>query len=295
MFCIGAFYLYNIPQPYKSTITMKKGLLLLLSALFGTLSFAQTANDYFEPMKFRNIGPFRGGRSVTASGVVGDPLTYYMGTTGGGLWKTTNAGGQWENISDGFFEMGSVGAVAVAQSSPHIVYCGMGEHAPRGVMTSYGDGMYKSNDGGKTWIKLGLEKTQHISRIIVHPTNPDIVYVAAQGALYAPNEERGVYRSMDGGKTWEKILYVDEGTGAAELSMDANNPLVLYAAMWEHQRKPNKVISGGPGSGLYKSTDGGNTWKEMTKGLPEEKGKMAIEYQRMFIYLEKLYYPRKNI
>lgn len=255
---------------------MKKGLLLLLSTLFGTLSFAQTANDYFEPMKFRNIGPFRGGRSVTASGVVGDPLTYYMGTTGGGLWKTTNAGGQWENISDGFFEMGSVGAVAVSQSSPHIVYCGMGEHAPRGVMTSYGDGMYKSSDAGKTWIKLGMEKTQHISRIIIHPTNPDIVYVAAQGALYAPNEERGVYRSMDGGKTWEKVLYVDEGTGAAELSLDANNPLVLYAAMWKHQRKPNKVISGGPGSGLYKSTDGGDTWTEMTKGLPEEKGKMAI-------------------
>jgi len=255
---------------------MKRGFLFLLSAAFGTLTFAQTANDYLEPMKFRNIGPFRGGRSVTASGVVGDPLTYYMGTTGGGLWKTTNAGGLWENISDGFFEMGSVGAVAVSQSSPNIVYCGMGEHAPRGVMTSYGDGMYRSNDAGKTWIKLGLEKTQHISRIIIHPTNPDIVYVAAQGALYAPNEERGVYRSMDAGKTWEKILYVDQGTGAAELSMDANNPLVLYAAMWEHQRKPNKVISGGPGSGLYKSTDGGNTWKEMTKGLPEEKGKMAI-------------------
>jgi len=255
---------------------MKKGLLLLLIILLGTSAFAQTANEYFEPMKFRNIGPFRGGRSVTASGVVGDPLTYYMGTTGGGLWKTANAGGQWENISDGFFEMGSVGAVSVSQSNPNIVYCGMGEHAPRGVMTSYGDGVYKSNDAGKTWIKLGLERTQHISRIIIHPTNPDIVYVAAQGALYAPNEERGVYRSMDGGKSWEKILYVDEGTGAVELSMDVNNPLVLYAAMWEHQRKPNKVISGGPGSGLYKSTDGGNTWKEMTKGLPEEKGKMAI-------------------
>nr|WP_293297683.1 glycosyl hydrolase [Allomuricauda sp.] len=255
---------------------MKKGLFFLLCSVFGTLAFAQTANDYFEPMKFRNIGPFRGGRSVTASGVVGDPLTYYMGTTGGGLWKTSNAGGKWENISDGYFEMGSVGAVSVSRSNPNIVYCGMGEHAPRGVMTSYGDGVYRSNDAGKTWVKLGLEKTQHISRIIIHPTNPEIVYVAAQGALYAPNPERGVYRSMDGGKTWEKILYVNEGTGAAELSMDANNPMILYAAMWEHQRKPNIVISGGPGSGLYKSTDGGDTWQEMTKGLPEEKGKMAI-------------------
>ncbi|RYC50690.1 VPS10 domain-containing protein [Flagellimonas olearia] len=248
----------------------------LLGVLCATLTFGQTANDYFKPMKFRNIGPFRGGRSVTASGVVGDPLTYYMGTTGGGLWKTTNAGQQWENISDGFFEMGSVGAVSVSASNPNVVYCGMGEHAPRGVMTSYGDGVYKSNDAGKTWIKLGLEKTQHISRIIVHPTNPDMVYVAAQGALYGPNKERGVYRSTDGGKTWKNILFVNELTGAVELSMDANNPLVLYAAMWEHQRKPNIVISGGTGSGLYKSTDGGDTWTELTEGLPKEKGKMAI-------------------
>lgn len=248
----------------------------LLGVLCVTLTFGQNANDYFKPMKFRNIGPFRGGRSVTASGVVGDPLTYYMGTTGGGLWKTNNAGQQWENISDGFFEMGSVGAVSVSASNPNVVYCGMGEHAPRGVMTSYGDGVYKSNDAGKTWIKLGLEKTQHISRIIVHPTNPDMVYVAAQGALYGPNKERGVYRSTDGGKTWKNILFVNELTGAVELSMDANNPLVLYAAMWEHQRKPNIVISGGTGSGLYKSTDGGDTWTELTEGLPKEKGKMAI-------------------
>jgi photosystem II stability/assembly factor-like uncharacterized protein len=248
----------------------------LLGVLCVTLTFGQNANDYFKPMKFRNIGPFRGGRSVTASGVVGDPLTYYMGTTGGGLWKTSNAGQQWENISDGFFEMGSVGAVSVSASNPNVVYCGMGEHAPRGVMTSYGDGVYKSNDAGKTWIKLGLEKTQHVSRIIVHPTNPDIVYVAAQGALYGPNKERGLYRSVDGGKTWKNILFVNELTGAVELSMDANNPLVLYAAMWEHQRKPNIVISGGDGSGLYKSTDGGDTWTELTEGLPKEKGKMAI-------------------
>ncbi len=254
---------------------MKK-IFLILCLLCGTLAFAQTANEYFKPMKFRNIGPFRGGRSVTASGVVGDPLTYYMGTTGGGLWKTTNAGQRWDNISDGFFEMGSVGAVAVSESSPNIIYCGMGEHPPRGVMTSYGDGVYKSNDAGKTWMKLGLEKTQHISRIVIHPTNPDIVYVAAQGALYGPNKERGVYRSTDGGKTWKNILFVDEGTGAVELSMDANNPLVLYAAMWEHQRKPNMVISGGEGSGLYKTSDGGDTWTEMTEGLPREKGKMGI-------------------
>ncbi|GAB2618157.1 VPS10 domain-containing protein [Belliella aquatica] len=228
------------------------------------------------PLKYRNIGPFRGGRSVSASGVIDDPLTYYMGTTGGGVWKTSDAGQLWENISDGFFETGSVGAIAVSPTQSRIVYVGMGEHAPRGVMTSYGDGVYKSIDAGKTWKKMGLEKTQHISRIIIHPENPDIVYVAAQGALHAPNPERGIYKTTNGGETWEKILFVDEKTGASELSMDSNFPEVLYAAMWEHQRLPWKVISGGEGSGLYKSTDGGMTWEKLQKGLPEEMGKMAI-------------------
>lgn len=240
------------------------------------LGIAQDAESYFEPLKFRNIGPFRGGRSVSAVGVPSNPLTYYMGTTGGGLWKTTDAGQKWSNISDGFFETGSVGAVAVSPSSPNIVYCGMGEHAPRGVMTSYGDGVYKSLDSGKTWKKVGLTKTQHISRILIDPTNPDIVYVAAQGALYGPNEDRGVFKTTDGGETWEKVLFVNSLTGCSELSMDANSPETLYAAMWEHQRKPNKVISGGNGSGLYKSVDGGKNWFQIHNGLPKEKGKMAI-------------------
>ena len=191
--------------------------------LFATVTtFAQTVNDYFKPVKYRNIGPFRGGRSVSATGVVGDPMTYYMGTTGGGLWKTETAGQQWNNISDGFFEMGSVGAVAVSKSNTNIVYVGMGEHAPRGVMTSYGDGVYKSTDAGKTWKNVGLVKTQHISRIIIHPTNPDIVYVAAQGALHAGTAERGVYKSVDGGKTWKNTLFVNPLSGAVELSMEAN-------------------------------------------------------------------------
>lgn len=232
------------------------------------------------PMKYRNIGPHRGGRSVTATGVVGDPLTYYMGITGGGVWKTSDAGQLWENISDGYFTTGSVGAIAVSESHPRIVYVGMGEHAPRGVMTSYGDGVYKSIDGGSTWKKVGLEKTQHISRIIIHPENPDIVYVAAQGALHAPNEDRGIFKTTNGGETWEKILYVDTKTGAAELSMDMNYPEILYAAMWEHQRLPWKVISGGPSSDLYKSTDAGKTWKKINQGLPKEKGKMAIAVSR---------------
>ena len=244
--------------------------------LLPIMAFAQTAQDYFKPLKYRSIGPFRGGRSVTATGVPGDPLTYYMGTTGGGLWKTTDAGQRWENISDGYFKTGSVGAVAVSASNPNIIYCGMGEHAPRGVMTSYGDGVYKSTDAGRTWTRIGLEATQHISRIRIHPTNPDIVYVAAQGALYGPTQDRGIYKSVDGGKTWKKVLYVNDLTGGVELAMDTNTPEVLYAAMWHHQRKPNQVVSGGPGSGLYKSVDGGETWAKIHKGLPEEKGKMAI-------------------
>ncbi len=255
---------------------MKRIYVVLVLVFSVSMGFSQDANTYFKPLKYRNIGPFRGGRSVTAVGVIGDPLTYYMGTTGGGLWKTSNAGQRWENISDGFFETGSVGAVAVAASDPNIVYCGMGEHAPRGVMTSYGDGVYKSTDAGKTWKKMGLSKTQHISRIVVHPKNPDVVYVAAQGALYAPNEERGIYKSIDGGENWEKILFVNTLTGCSELSMDPNTPEVMYAAMWHHQRMPNMIVSGGPGSGLYKSVDGGKNWFELIEGLPEEKGKMAI-------------------
>ena len=261
---------------------MKKLSLIFLALLasYAVHSQTPTAETYFKPLKYRSIGPFRGGRSVTASGVKGDPLTYYMGTTGGGLWKTIDGGQHWTNISDGYFGTGSVGAVAVSESSPNVVYCGMGEHAPRGVMTSYGDGVYKSIDAGATWTKLGLEATQHIARIVINPKNPDIVYVAAQGALYAPNKERGIYKSTDGGKTCKQVLFVNESTGCSELSIDFNFPDILYAAMWQHQRKPWEVISGGEGSGLYKSTDGGETWFKIEEGLPKEKGKMAIAVSR---------------
>ena len=257
---------------------MKSKILLIASLFFvGAIQgISQERSQNLAPLKYRNIGPFRGGRANAGTGVVGDPMTYYMGTTGGGLWKTTDAGQHWNNISDGFFKLGSVGAVAVSQSDPNVVYVGMGEHAPRGVMTSHGDGVYKSNDAGKTWQHLGLEKTQHISRIIIHPNDPSIVWVAAQGALHGPTEERGIYKSVDGGKTWTRTLFVNTLTGASELSMDANNPDILYAALWEHIRKPWQVVSGGKGSGLYKSTDGGQTWKTIHKGLPKEKGKMAI-------------------
>ncbi len=268
---------------------MSKKLLLLLifccsafhlSAQTSKTTDANDNNNIFKPVKWRSIGPFRGGRSVASTGVVGDSKTYYMGTTGGGLWKTDDMGISWRNISDGFFKTGTIGAIAVAESDPNVVYVGMGEHAIRGVMTHSGDGVYKSTDAGKTWKKIGLDLTQHISRIIVHPKNPDIVYVAAQGALYSNSKERGLYKSTDGGAMWKNVLFVDEKTGAVELSMDASNPRILYAAMWEHGRLPWKVISGGPGSGLYKSTDSGETWGKMTEGLPEEMGKMAIAVSR---------------
>lgn len=264
----------------------KTKLILLVLILFVSTTSSQTstsADDYnniFKPVKWRSIGPFRGGRSVASTGVIGDPKTYYMGTTGGGLWKTEDMGISWRNISDGFFKTGSVGAIAVAESDPNVVYVGMGEHAPRGVKTHHGDGVYKSTDAGKTWKKIGLDLTQHISRIIIHPKNPDLVYVAAQGALYSASQQRGLFKSTDGGATWKNTLFVDDKTGAVELSMDANNPRIMYVAMWEHGRLPWKVISGGPGSGLYKSTDSGETWTRMKEGLPEEMGKMSIAVAR---------------
>ena len=254
--------------------------LLLIAAadFFGqkTTGLPSDLNTIFKPVKYRSIGPFRGGRSVAACGVKGDILTYYMGNTGGGLWKTEDAGQHWNNISDGYFKTGSVGAVEVADSDPNIVYCGMGEHAVRGVMTHHGDGVYKSTDAGKTWKQMGLEKTQHIAGIIIHPENPDVVFVAAQGALYNHTKERGLYKTTDGGTTWKTVLYVDEKTGCVDISIDKNNPLIMYAAMWEHGRLPWKVISGGPGSGLYKSVDGGETWDKVHKGLPKELGKMSV-------------------
>ena len=236
--------------------------------------------SYFKPVHWRNLGHSRGGRSVGATGVKGNTLTYYMGITGGGVWKTEDAGQTWRNISDGYFKTGSVGAVAVAESDPNVVYVGMGEHAPRGVMTSYGDGVYRSNDAGKTWKHLGLDLTRHIANVVIHPTNPELVYVAAQGALNGPSKERGIYKSDDGGKTWKNVLYVDENSGCSDLNMDPNNPRILYAAMWDHRRLPWAVQSGGKGSGLYKSIDGGETWFKIQNGLPKELGKMGISVSK---------------
>ncbi len=268
---------------------MSKHLLfVVVFILFAGAVFAQAPqntdpndlSNIFKPVKWRSIGPFRGGRAVAASGVVGDPKTYYMGSTGGGLWKTEDMGISWRNISDGYFKTGSVGAVAVSESDPNVIYVGMGEHAVRGVMTSHGDGVYRSTDAGKTWKKVGLDESQHISRIVIDPKDPNVVFVAAQGALYSRSTVRGIYKSTDGGTTWKSVLFVDDKTGASELSMDMTNPRILYAAMWEHGRLPWKVISGGPGSGLYKSVDRGETWEKMKEGLPAEMGKMSIAVSR---------------
>ena len=240
----------------------------------------EVQDSLYHGLKWRNIGPFRGGRSVASSGVVGQPMTYYMGSTGGGIWKTTDDGISWKNISDKFLKTGTVGAIAVSESNPNIVIAGMGEHAARGVMTSMGDGVYKSSDAGKTWKHIGLSKTRHISDVVIHPTNPDIIFVGAQGAQYGPSEDRGIYRSEDGGANWEKVLFINTTTGASSLSMDMKNPLILYAAVWEHNRLPWTMQSGGKNSGLYKSTDGGTTWDKLKEGLPEEFGKAGISVSR---------------
>ena len=269
---------------------------LLLLLCFPLLATAQgvadtTRSERFKSLEFRNIGPFRGGRSNTVTGVPGHPLRYYFGGVGGGIFQTDDAGHHWRNISDGQLNTGSIGALTVAPSDPNVLYAGTGEHAVRGVMTSAGDGVYRSGDGGATWQHLGLDSSRHISEIVVHPQNPDHVYVAVQGAVHGDSEERGVYRSTDGGQHWQRVLYVDATTGAADLSMDPTNPRVLYAGMWDHRRYPWTVRSGGPGSGLYKTTDGGTTWDQLTDGLPDTLGKVAVSVSparpnRVFANLE---------
>jgi photosystem II stability/assembly factor-like uncharacterized protein len=220
-------------------------------------------------LRWRSIGPSRGGRSIGAAGSAARRDEYYFGATGGGLWKTSDGGVTWRAVSDGFFKTSSVGAVAVSESQPDVVYAGMGEVQLRGNVIQ-GDGVYRSADAGRTWTHAGLQKTMVVSRIRVHPSNPDVVYVAALGNPYGPNPERGIFKTTDGGKTWASVLSRDDKTGAADLAMDPKNPDVLYAGFWEVFRTPHSLSSGGPGSGLFKTTDGGKTWTELTKnpGLP---------------------------
>ena len=224
---------------------------------------------YYEGMQWRNIGPFRGGRSAAVTGVNGKPNLYYMGATGGGVWRTTDAGNSWENISDGFFG-GSIGAIAVSEWDNNVIYVGGGEVTVRGNVSS-GYGMWKSVDAGKTWKSIGLVNSKHIPRIKIHPKNPDIVYAAVLGDLYKSSDDRGVYKSIDGGKTWKKKLFANKDAGVVDLTFDPNNPRVLYASTWRIRRTPYSLDSGGEGSALWKSTDEGETWTNIStnEGLPK--------------------------
>lgn len=230
-------------------------------------------------LAWRNVGPFRGGRVTAVSGVLQDEHTFYMGSTGGGVWKTTDGGISWKNITDGYFKSGSVGAIAVAPSDPNTIYVGMGEHCIRIETFASGDGMYKSTDGGKTWTHIGLETSNQIAGIVIDPANPDIVYAAVQGSPWGPHEGRGVHKSVDGGKTWTRILAGTPNTGASDLAMDPKNPSILYAAMWQHHQEPwhgYQITSGGPGSALYKSADAGQSWTKIQNGMPASVGRVAI-------------------
>jgi len=219
----------------------------------------------YQALKYRSIGPYRGGRCSAVTGVRGQPHVFYMGT--GGVWKTVNAGLSWENISDGFFDTGSIGAIDVADSDTNVIYVGTGQSTIRGNVST-GKGIYKSTDGGKAWIPVGLRQAGQIARIIVHPSNPDLVYAGVVGHAFGPNDERGVFRTVDGGKTWKKILYISPKTGIADMVMDPGNPRVLYASAWTVERKPWTIISGSEECGLFKTTDGGETWKKLENGLP---------------------------
>jgi len=231
-----------------------------------TLSFS---SNLYAGLEWRNIGPFRGGRSAAVTGVSDQPNLFYFGSAGGGIWKTNDAGNSWENLSDGYFG-GSVGAIAVSDWDPNVIYAGGGEVTVRGNVSS-GYGIWKSVDGGKTWENKGLPDSYHVVRIKIHPKNPDLVYAAVMGNLYKPTTTRGIYRSKDGGDHWEKVLFANENAGAVELVMDPNNPRVLYASTWRIRRTPYSLESGGPGSALWKSTDGGDHWTNISnhQGLPK--------------------------
>lgn len=245
---------------------------LLVCFLFQiTPSSAQNvANpDVYKALEWRSIGPFRGGRADAVTGVAGSDHTYYFGSTGGGVWKTVDSGTTWKPVSDGYFG-GSIGAVAVSQSDTSVVYAGGGEYTVRGNV-SYGYGIWKSKDAGKTWERAGLDNSRFVARLKIHPTNPDIVYAAVLGDIFKPTDERGVYKTTDGGATWEKVLFESEIAGAIDLVLDPKNPETLYASTWELKRTPYSLESGGPGSKMFKSTNGGETWEDLTKkeGFPE--------------------------
>ncbi len=237
---------------------------------------AQVNPKLYQALRWRSLGPDRGGRVTTVAGVPNDRLVYYMGATGGGVWKTVNAGVTWTPISDRYFKTGSVGSIAVAGSDANTIYVGMGEACLRSDI-SHGDGVYKTTDGGRTWRNVGLRDTSQIGKVYVDPADANLVYVAAIGHPYGPNQERGVFRSKDGGRTWQKILYVNDKTGAADIVADPANPRIMYASTWQVLRTPWDIYEFGPGSGIYKTTDGGDTWTVLKNGLPKTPmGKIGI-------------------
>lgn len=248
------------------------GMAVLLIAICIPLVFSQQRYDAstYSGLHWRMIGPFRGGRVNAVTGVPGHPTTFYFGSVGGGVWKSNNSGRTWMPIFDSQ-PIASIGAIAVAPSNPNVVYVGTGEADMRSQI-SYGNGMYKSTDAGKTWTHIGLEGTRQISRVLVDPKNPNIVYVAALGHVYGPNPDRGVFRTRDGGKTWQKVLFVNDSVGAADLAQDPRSPQVIYATLWNTRRPPWSIYppSYGPGGGIFKSTNGGNTWQQLTGGVPTE-------------------------
>ncbi|MFN7117123.1 MAG: WD40/YVTN/BNR-like repeat-containing protein, partial [Saprospiraceae bacterium] len=240
---------------------------LLFTFFITNVIIAQS--DLFQELKYRSVGPLRGGRATTVTGIAAQPNTFYMGATGGGVWKSTDYGVTWTNVSDGFLATPSIGAIRVAESNPNIIYVGTGSDGIRSNVIP-GKGVYKSTDAGKKWSLVGLEKTGHIGAVEIHPTNPDIVFVAAIGNAFAPNPERGVFRTKDGGKSWEKVLYIADSIGITDLEFAPDDPNTIYAAAWRVERKPWTIISGGKSAGgIYKSTDGGTTWKKLEKGLPK--------------------------
>ena len=288
---ITDFFTENKMKP-----AFKFAIQLLALTLITASSTPVMAKDAVDPkiikdMSFRMIGPYRGGRVSTVTGIPGDTLTYYMGASGGGLWKTTNAGTTWNNISDDYFNVGTIGAVAVAPSNVNVVYAGTGESPIRGVTTSHGDGVYKSTDAGKTWNHIGLKKSGQISKIKIAHQDPDTAFVAVQGQIWGDNPERGIFRTQDGGKSWQQVLKVNASTGAADLTMHPTNSLIMYAAMWDHGRKPWFIKSGSDQGGIWKTVDGGDTWKKLTGGLPKVVGKIGVDIsasnpERVYAILE---------
>ncbi|MEM9936755.1 MAG: sialidase, partial [Bacteroidota bacterium] len=251
-------------------------LFLLFVGIFSGTLLAQTLEkEYIEQLKYRHIGPI-GNRIVSVTSIPGNPMIYYVGAASGGIWKTVDGGLNWKPIFDDK-PVHAIGALALAPSDPQVVYAGTGEAFIRSNV-SLGNGVWKSMDGGESWQHTGLDETGRISRIVVHPTNPDVAYATALGHAYSPQKERGVYRTMDGGESWEQVLFVDEHTGASDLVMDPSNPRILFAGMWQLSLKTWNRTSGGPGSGIYMSRDGGDTWKKLEgKGLPEKPvGKIAL-------------------